>query len=76
MFRRRAGNARLFARGVRGALLPGRGVWDDLRPLGKQGGLGAAGPSILYLAKLKINILRKLILSRVIVYCGEAVLIP
>ena len=38
----RRGNARLRARGVRGALPPGRGVWKV--PPGQQGGLGGGTP--------------------------------
>ena len=41
----RRGNARLRARGVRGALPPGRGVWGGLRPpQGSKGGLGGGTP--------------------------------
>ena len=39
-------------------------------PPGKQEGLGGAGPPILYLATPKINILLKLLLSRVVVLRG------
>ena len=46
MFPRRSCNARLRARGVRGALPPGRGFGEAFGPPreGKQGGLGARRP--------------------------------
>ena len=43
MFPRRSYHARLRARGVRGALPPGRGVWGGLRP--PQGSRGVWGPA-------------------------------
>ena len=64
MFPRRAYHARLRARGVRGALPPGRGVWGGLRPpQGSRGVWGAARPPMFVVAKKNI----KLILSRVVV---------
>ena len=48
MFPRRSYHARLRARGVRGALLPGRRVWGGLRPpQGSRGVWGAARPPIV-----------------------------
>ena len=45
MFPRRSYHARLRARGVQGALPPGRGVWGGLRPpQGSRGVWGAARP--------------------------------
>ena len=62
MFSRRSVDARLRAKGVQGALPPGRGgLGEPSSPPGKQGDLGVAGPPILYLAKPKIKVLPKLI---------------
>ena len=60
MIPRRSYHARLRARGVRGALPPGRGVWGGLRPpQGSRGVWGAARPPM-------VDQRIKLILSQVV----------
>ena len=67
MFPRRSRNARVRARAAREALPPVGGSGVAFGPPREARGFGgAAGPPILYLAKLKIYFFVKLILSRVV----------